>query len=223
MKRPKIILACLLRSASALDVNRKPVMDGYISLRQAKRSDVSSISRVNLATLPENYNHQFYVNHIAQWPDLALVAEHVPSEQAVSSGGSIMRKINPFNGHDPNRSSGKVIGYVLGKVEGHATTGVSRSAANQKTNGHVTSIAVLSDYRGLRIGSELLAQLHHTMVVNHRSSKCCLNVRMSNRPATRLYSDKMGYEVAKVTKGYYNDGEDAFFMKKQLSEYDVLG
>jgi hypothetical protein len=31
---------------------------------------------VNLATLPENYSAQFYVQHLASWPALALVAEY---------------------------------------------------------------------------------------------------------------------------------------------------
>ncbi|KAL3789818.1 hypothetical protein ACHAW5_011241 [Stephanodiscus triporus] len=32
----------------------------------------------NLATLPENYNSNFLVNHVRAWPELSLVAEHVP-------------------------------------------------------------------------------------------------------------------------------------------------
>ena len=46
-----------------------------IQLRLARRADVPSIQRCNLDSLPENYNSQFYVNHMRQWPDLCLVAE----------------------------------------------------------------------------------------------------------------------------------------------------
>ena len=37
---------------------------GHISLRLARRSDVPSIQRCNLETLPENYSAAFYVNHM---------------------------------------------------------------------------------------------------------------------------------------------------------------
>ena len=55
------------------------VLDGHIALRVARRSDVPHIQQCNLATLPENYSATFYHNHMRQWPDLALVAEHVPA------------------------------------------------------------------------------------------------------------------------------------------------
>jgi len=49
-------------------------MGGHISLRIARRADIPLIQRCNLATLPENYNENFYVNHLRNWPELALVA-----------------------------------------------------------------------------------------------------------------------------------------------------
>jgi ribosomal protein S18 acetylase RimI-like enzyme len=51
---------------------------GRIAFRLARRSDVAGIQECNLATLPENYNSNFYVNHVREWPELSLVAEHVP-------------------------------------------------------------------------------------------------------------------------------------------------
>lgn len=59
------------------------VRDGYITYRLARRSDVPQIQRCNLASLPENYNSNFFVNHMRAWPELAIVAEHVPEERAV--------------------------------------------------------------------------------------------------------------------------------------------
>jgi len=52
--------------------------NGHLTFRLARRTDVPQIQKCNLATLPENYNPNFYVNHMRTWPELCLVAEHVP-------------------------------------------------------------------------------------------------------------------------------------------------
>ena len=51
---------------------------GHIAFRLARQSNVAGIQECNLATLPENYNSNFYVNLMRAWPELSLVAEHVP-------------------------------------------------------------------------------------------------------------------------------------------------
>ncbi|EED89265.1 predicted protein, partial [Thalassiosira pseudonana CCMP1335] len=48
-----------------------------ITFRLARKSDIPQIQKVNLATLPENYNNNFYINHMREWPELCLVAEHI--------------------------------------------------------------------------------------------------------------------------------------------------
>ena len=69
---------------------------GHIAFRLARRSDVVGIQECNLATLPENYNSNFYVNHVRAWPELSLVAEHVPEgweeeeeEEEEDEGGGV--------------------------------------------------------------------------------------------------------------------------------------
>jgi N-terminal acetyltransferase B complex catalytic subunit len=42
-----------------------------------------------------------------------------------------------------------------------------------------------------------------------------LFVRVGNAPALELYA-KMGYSVYRRVRGYYNDDEDAFDMRKPL-------
>ena len=236
MRRPSdLIFACLLRStaALALDSSNKAesaiaLGNGYISLRAARRTDVPSISRVNLATLPENYHHQFYVNHMQQWPDLAIVAEHITSKDCDDSEGNLEPSTswkirNPFSGHDPTvngKSGNKIIAYVLGKVE---ENNISPSGyRSDECLGHVTSLAVSHEYRRHNIASELMKQLHHNMSTCHKASQIGLHVRMSNKAATRLYCDKMSYEVADIIKEYYQDGEDAFLMKRKLSQSDRI-
>lgn len=42
-------------------------------------------------------------------------------------------------------------------------------------------------------------------------------VRTSNQAACRLYQ-RDGYEIAQIIPAYYQDGEDAYFMRKSLPE-----
>lgn len=233
MRRPSdLIFACLLRSttALALDSSTNKIEtalalgnSGYIALRRANRADVPSISRVNLATLPENYHHQFFINHMKQWPELAIVAEHVTSADDEVSNGSGWKIRNPFSGYDPsqpNRNGGKIVAYVLGKI-GDSNNGDEVSDDDERL-GHVTSLAVSKEYRRHHIASELMNELHHSLSQRYDASHVGLHVRMSNKGATRLYCDTMGYQVVDIIKGYYQDGEDAFLMKRKLSDCDIL-
>ena len=86
-----------------------------------------------------------------------------------------------------------------------------------ETLGHVTSLAVLHDYRRQGLAQALMKQLHFHLEHYHHVpvTACGLHVRKSNTAACRLYQ-KDGYEIAQVIPSYYQDGEDAYFMKKTL-------
>ena len=256
------------------------VLDGHIALRVARRSDVPHIQQCNLATLPENYSATFYHNHMRQWPDLALVAEHVPagcspsrptpSDVSMGGGsptafsgvrGSVRGLYNPQEHLSAEEDDGRrVVGYVLGKVEQNVYTSVRDRVNNSNGNGrqrngilrtlppstvldedderglfdamsaslrretenlgHVTSLAILQDYRRLGLAGELMEQLHHHMRHGYQADSVGLHVRVSNRAATRLYGDSMRYDVHDVIQHYYQDGEDAYFMRKDLNKED---
>ncbi len=49
---------------------------------------------------------------------------------------------------------------------------------------------------------------------------CSLHVRVTNRAAIGLYSDKLKYEIFDIEKGYYADGEDAYNMIKYFKPED---
>ena len=44
-----------------------------------------------------------------------------------------------------------------------------------------------------------------------------LHVRMSNKAALHLYKNTLGFDVHKIEAKYYADGEDAYAMRKHLS------
>ena len=47
----------------------------------------------------------------------------------------------------------------------------------------------------------------------HECFSITLEVRVSNEPAINLYK-KRGFSTVCVKKGYYKDGEDAYYMMK---------
>ncbi|CAB9516943.1 terminal acetyltransferase A complex catalytic subunit ARD1 [Seminavis robusta] len=218
-------LATDTRAAAAgvtLAAVKSPVLAPNIQLRLAQRADVPSLQRCNLATLPENYNSQFYVNHMRQWPDLCLVAE----DNSMTDGG--MEPDRPFGGpsflgNHNNKQKSNVVAYVLGKVEERPPHQVYEyddaiqpmSCDQDRFIGHVTSLAVLHPYRRKGLAAELMKQLHYHLEECYGAGAVGLHVRKSNEAACRLYQN-YGYQIDLIIPGYYQDGEDAYFMKKPL-------
>ena len=177
--------------------------------------DVPSIQRCNLACLPENYNSQFYRSHLRQWPDLALIAEDV-------SDSSPRNQHMPFSNFQGRDQDPKIVAYVLGKIETRPVIDYENPAFGKEqteTLGHVTSLAVQDEFRRLGLARAMMTQLHHHL--QHQGIKSCgLHVRTSNQAACRLYQQD-GYEIAQIIPSYYQDGEDAYFMRKTLPESSV--
>lgn len=77
--------------------------------------------------------------------------------------------------------------------------------------GWVATIAVDSRYQRRGIGRALLHACESKLGV----PRSRLTVRLSNRGAISMY-EKDGYKSIDLWKGYYNDGEDALLMEKDL-------
>ena len=201
------------------------------------------MQRCNLATLPENYNEQFYVSHLQQWPELALVVcmptveTTLEAEQQWTGG--------PLAGNSNNKET--VVAYVLGKLEDRPMAledslhhhhhddydntrwyegSNSRNKYTQQLHtritmipyGHVTSLAVLDSFRRQGLARELMMQLHAHMAwyYGHKTSRVGLHVRAGNVAATRLYANVFGYQVMERIPQYYQDGEDGLLMEMDL-------
>lgn len=77
--------------------------------------------------------------------------------------------------------------------------------------GHITNVAVHSDYRGKKIGDELVKSLVNLCKENNIVSMT-LEVRVSNVVAQNLYK-KYGFKLSGIRKEYYSDNkEDAMIM-----------
>ncbi|WP_394266012.1 ribosomal protein S18-alanine N-acetyltransferase [Anaerotignum sp.] len=87
------------------------------------------------------------------------------------------------------------------------------------TEGHITNVAVLEDYRKQGIGDALMAQLEQ-VAMEKEMIGITLEVRINNTPAQRLYH-KHGYRAEGLRKNYYPDThEDAVIMWKYTPFYE---
>lgn len=83
--------------------------------------------------------------------------------------------------------------------------------------GHITNVAVHSDYRGRKIGDKLVGEMVNLCKENNIVAMT-LEVRNSNRIAQNLYR-KYGFKIGGIRKEYYSDNkEDAIIMWNQLKE-----
>jgi ribosomal-protein-alanine N-acetyltransferase len=97
-------------------------------------------------------------------------------------------------------SGSQIIGYI--------------AADQRRSDGHtiIVTIAVDPDYQRRGIGERLLRE------VETRSAlpRLQLMVRVSNQPALKLYR-KLNYDIVDTWRRYYEDGEDAYVMEKNLT------
>lgn len=83
--------------------------------------------------------------------------------------------------------------------------------------GHITNVAVHSDYRGKKIGDRLVKEMVELCKENNLVAMT-LEVRTSNTVAQNLYR-KYGFKMGGIRKEYYsNNKEDAIIMWNQLKE-----
>lgn len=78
--------------------------------------------------------------------------------------------------------------------------------------GWISTLAVDSRYQRRGIGRALLHACESKLGV----PKSRLTVRLSNHAAISMY-EKEGYLTTELWKSYYNDGEDAMVMEKELN------
>lgn len=83
--------------------------------------------------------------------------------------------------------------------------------------GHITNVAVHPDYRGHKIGKNLLIQMMYFSMMQG-ATKMTLEVRVSNEFAQELYKS-VGFKAEGIRPGYYSDDlEDALIMWVNLEQ-----
>ncbi|SPO28988.1 probable N-acetyltransferase 5 [Ustilago trichophora] len=187
-------------------------------LRPFRAADLFKFNNVNLDHWTETYSLSFYLSYLAQWPDLSFI-QTAPS-------------------------SSRVMGYVIGKAEGHdpfpasSSSGSASSGSLTSTlqagkyrketptlHGHVTAITVAPEYRRLGLANGMMQLLEDVSDRVYGAYFVDLFVRPSNTTAVKMY-EGMGYGVYRKVKEYYYRGgkggndEDGFDMRKALPRDD---
>lgn len=188
-----------------------------ITIRQATIEDIQAMQNANLHNLPENYQLKYYMYHILSWPQASFVATTYDEVINVNDG-----EIDVPVPQDPkgdtayiNRGE-KIVGYVLGKMEDDP------EAADKTPHGHITSLSVMRTYRRMGIAEKLMRQSLYAMCELFGAQYVSLHVRKSNRAALHLYRDSLKFEVQSIEKSYYQDGEDAYAMRLDLTLEELL-
>ena len=107
--------------------------------------------------------------------------------------------------------------YLVAKIENIAVgyIGVWRI----QNEGHITNVAVHSDFRGMGIGNMLVSELL-SLCEKEGINAFTLEVRKSNLVAQNLYK-KFQFKDAGVRKGYYQDTkEDAIIMWRNETQME---
>ncbi|WP_210367905.1 ribosomal protein S18-alanine N-acetyltransferase [Bacillus sp. REN3] len=115
-----------------------------------------------------------------------------------------------FNELTKNQFAEYLVAEVDQKVVGYCGVWIIIDEA------HITNIALLPDYRGLKLGEALFAKVIE-LAKEMGAISMTLEVRVSNERAKALYR-KFGFVEGAVRKQYYTDNmEDALVMWVNLS------
>ena len=78
----------------------------------------------------------------------------------------------------------------------------------------ITKVSISKKYQGFKLSKLLMADAEKRMVLAGCENST-LEVRVSNEVAINLYKS-FGYEILTIRKNYYENGEDAYLMYKEL-------
>ena len=156
--------------------------DDFFEIVPCTLDELYSVKEVNEKELPEDYPYIFYKTILESYSESFLVAKIREDTQ-------------------------RIIGYVMWRVE----KGISNFGLKVVKKGHLVSIAVLKEYQGKGIGTALLAKSLQE-VKKYDVQEFVLEVRISNYNAINLYQSKFHFIKQKILKGYYKDGENAYYM-----------
>ncbi|KAF2864151.1 N-acetyltransferase complex ARD1 subunit [Piedraia hortae CBS 480.64] len=157
-----------------------------MDIKELESRDIPEVQQTNVTNLPENYFCKYYMYHVLSWPQLSYVAK--------------------------TSDKGKVVGYVLAKMEEEPKDGVP--------HGHITSLSVMRTHRRLGLAEKLMRQSQRAMRETFNAHYVSLHVRVSNVAALALYKDRLGFRVVTIESRYYADGEDAYSMRKDLDNLE---
>ncbi|MBN1247734.1 MAG: ribosomal protein S18-alanine N-acetyltransferase [Anaerolineae bacterium] len=135
------------------------------------------------------------------WPESAYVQEIYFNPQAHYFVLELLDPTLTRTWHDHRRQrTARLLGFAGMRVEGR--------------RGHISTLAVRSEWRGQRLGEALLLTAVD-QAAHDGAHLVGLEVRVSNDVAQALYT-KYGFSHHSRLERYYANGEDAYYMQLQL-------
>jgi len=165
-----------------------------VRVRDAERADLLAVHRIERASFPSPWPMAAFERHLTSPAFLVAV-----DERGTGAGDD----------EDPASETidaASVLGFVVADlVPNHG-----------RPLGHVKDLAVHPDRRGEGVGSTLLDR--SLAVLRGESARSVkLEVRVGNESARSLY-DAFEFEPLRRVPRYYDDGEDAIIMVRQIAE-----
>lgn len=135
------------------------------------------------------------------WPESAYVQEIYFNAHAHYFVLELLDPTLTRTWHDHRRQrSARLLGFAGMRVEGR--------------RGHISTLAVRTEWRGHRLGEALLLTAVD-QAIRDGAHLVGLEVRVSNDVAQALYT-KYGFAAHSRLERYYANGEDAYYMQLQL-------
>ena len=134
-----VLISIVRATSSVVSADKISMLNQVYSIRHAKTEDIPYINKCNVENLPENYSYEFFYRHLTLWPELSLVAENNRKELIGYTLGKA-ELLPPPPKEMPGRNPVELLTQKNSK-------GFSKPTPRPSYCGHVTSIAVFSEYR----------------------------------------------------------------------------
>ena len=135
-------------------------LPNHIAIRKFTEEDLDQVMEINLTCLPENYPDYFFRQIYYKYPKRFLVAE--------------------------NQQDNALVGYCMFREE----KGISNFGLKWTKKGHLVSIAVIEQFRKMKVASSLLKAGLQAVKNDYDAKEAILEVRISNTAAIEMYRRK---------------------------------
>ncbi|MCL7042431.1 hypothetical protein MKW94_008769 [Papaver nudicaule] len=117
---------------------------------------------------------------------------------------------------------GFIVGFVVAGKEKAQKTKIDEEEIEEECgDGYISWLGVHPDYRKLGIASKLMTAAENSMAQEYGCEYVYLHVGISNHAALNLYAKVLRYKFHCTEANYYG-GEDAYLLRKQLTEEQPL-
>ncbi|KAI3870090.1 hypothetical protein MKW92_043318 [Papaver armeniacum] len=103
-----------------------------------------------------------------------------------------------------DHGTGRILGYVVARME------------LTKPRGYISYLGVRPTHRRQGIASKLMKVAQNAMVQEYGPQHVSLHVLQSSRAAINLFTKRLGYKFYETEDMFYDNGEDAYVLMKQL-------